>query len=598
MNMPFSEKVLTAAISYATELGWRITPLRNKGKVPYQSKWQEKATTNPEEIKEWIGGKENNIGIATGEESGIIVLDVDVKSGGLDTLKQWIDKHGLLPEVPVQQTGSSCPKTQARGRHYFFKYPTDEKGKPLEIGNKANIDPGEGIKVKNGQSGIDIRANGGQVVAAPSIHPSGTAYEWVLERSPFEVEPLDMPKWLLDLIVDKKPYKSKFRNTTKVVDSGSLIDLMDPVGEGGRNEALFKFASKLRGQKGLGESDILYFIKRANSERCSPPIPEREIQTIVASVCGRYSPKERLKKYRNKPRSKPAPKKEEEPWGDNMVSDNGTQPPEKVEIHRFMRDDDERYRIYDLILAWLDGVGPETPKLVWRDGPQAYSETFKRYMKAPEILKYHQPDILCWLAEKSYECICDPAEVKKKVTPVGKATKLWKHWSQTCFLKHLSRIPDKSLVNGVADSEKQKLASSIYAVLSKSIRVNDNTDQIPVNTTVLQQADDSTAPGWKRVGKYGAYVRNPKKTFDASIGLRYDFVVQVGATWLGELPRKRLSRLLRENSIATTGVIKDARRSVRCLMIDSNWLNEYHGYLAQQEEDQSVESSEEKSASQ
>lgn len=623
----FSESILKAALEYATESGWRITPLKVRDKVPFIRGWQKSASTDPEQIRSWLKGKTNNIGIATGAESGIIVLDIDVKSGGLSTLAQWFKKHGRFDDVPCQETGSICPETGKRGRHYFFRFPTDSKGQPLDLKNRANLPPGKGIKLKDKQSGIDIRANGGQVVAAPSIHPSGNSYQWVKGRSPAETEPKDMPKWLLDLIIDDgKPQFTtggpKFRKPANATDTDSVINYMEFTGEGGRNDALFKYASFLRGQKGFGEQDLMYFVKRANVERCSPPIPETEVETIVKSVCGRYVANERMKKYWRKSNNQRRTFKSASPpksQANNVEARNqdsrGIQSPEDLEPHDikpaipptppdghhiFMENDDNRYFVYDLILAWMSGIGPESPKLVWRDGGAAYSENYGRYMKATEIRKFHQPDILSWLALKSRECIVSDedeqaARAKKKrvVSAIEKAESMWKKWSEPCFYKHLSLLPDKAAIDGVEDGEKQKLAAAIYAILSKSIRVNDTTDQIPINTTVLQQADDTEAPGWKRVGKYGAYVRNPKKPLDASIGLRYDFVVQVGAPWLGELKRKRLTRLLGENQIAKTGVIKDARKSVRCLQIQPLWLNEYHGYVTDLEVTETPEKSHE-----
>ena len=74
-------RLLSAALQYAKVQGWRVFPVDPvDGKRPKIGRWQDKATTNAEQIRAWWQAWPNaNIGIATGERSGIWVLDVDVK---------------------------------------------------------------------------------------------------------------------------------------------------------------------------------------------------------------------------------------------------------------------------------------------------------------------------------------------------------------------------------------------------------------------------------------------------------------------------------------------------------------------------------------
>jgi hypothetical protein len=95
-----------------------------------------------------------NIGIRTGPESGVWVLDLDGKDG-IQEFEEWEAEHGLLPKTWTARSGSG-------GRHLYYAYPAD-----LEIKNSAKV---------VGRS-IDVRGAGGYIIAPPSLHVEGT-YEW------------------------------------------------------------------------------------------------------------------------------------------------------------------------------------------------------------------------------------------------------------------------------------------------------------------------------------------------------------------------------------------------------------------------------------
>lgn len=176
-------RLLSAALSYARHQGWRVFPVDPvDGKRPKIAKWQEKATTNPEQIRTWWQAWPNaNIGIATGERSGIWVLDVDVKDDkpGHESLSDLESTHGELPATMHAITGSG-------GSHYYFRCP-------------------EGTKVKNSADsiapGLDVRGSGGFIVAPPSVHSCGRYYEWEIESAD---EVCDAPDWLLQLVERKR----------------------------------------------------------------------------------------------------------------------------------------------------------------------------------------------------------------------------------------------------------------------------------------------------------------------------------------------------------------------------------------------------------
>lgn len=152
-------------------------------KHPDLPAWQDAATTDPAVIASWYTERPGRgVGVATGHGSGLFVLDVDLAPGGDDTLADLEAAHEPLPATVEAVTGSG-------GRHLYFRYPDG-----VELGNSAG---------RLGR-GLDIRANGGQVLAPPTVHPStGRQYEWEVNNGPDDVAVADAPPWLLELLVEE-----------------------------------------------------------------------------------------------------------------------------------------------------------------------------------------------------------------------------------------------------------------------------------------------------------------------------------------------------------------------------------------------------------
>jgi len=167
------EPMVEVAVSYAKK-GLAVFSLAPGSKVPIKGSagWKD-ATTDEKEIRQMFAScPEANIGIATGKISGIIVVDVDVKSGaqGEETLEKLLKQHGPLPKTP-------CCITPSGGYHYYFKYP-------------------EGVDIPCSQGklgpGIDIRSDGGYVVAPPSVI-ADKLYVWEVTGDIDDVEACDAP---------------------------------------------------------------------------------------------------------------------------------------------------------------------------------------------------------------------------------------------------------------------------------------------------------------------------------------------------------------------------------------------------------------------
>lgn len=260
-------KTLDAALAYSRR-GWHVFPLHNPtiggcscskttcdspGKHPRTTHGLLDATTDEEQIRSWlVKWPDANVGILTGPPSGLLVVDIDGEEGE-KAFASLTSKHSEISTLTVK-TG--------RGRHLYFEHPE--------------------IALKNSTSKvgdhIDVRAERGYVVAAPSLHTNGTRYE----IADAEKELAKVPDWLLT----KMATKSIKRKEDKMQDMerNAFNDAL-PICEGTRNDELYKLGSALRGQHGMEQSEIAPILREYNQEKCIPPIGEIEVMQITANVC-------------------------------------------------------------------------------------------------------------------------------------------------------------------------------------------------------------------------------------------------------------------------------------------------------------------------
>jgi hypothetical protein len=238
-----SESMLAAALAYAS-MGWPVFPVAPGGKVPAIKGGHgcNDATTDPATISEWWRRlPAANVGLACGP-AGLVVVDVDPRHGGDESLAALVIKHG------EGWTRTPRVTTPSGGTHLYFR--------------------GQ-IQSRNGMfPGIDIKSLGGYVVAPPSSRPDGR-YEWV--EAPEDTLLLLAPEWLAE--TGTPPL-------TGAAD-GALL-------EGGRNDGLASLAGSMR-RRGMSPMAIEAALQEENRTRCSPPLPRDEVSDIVESIC-KYPP--------------------------------------------------------------------------------------------------------------------------------------------------------------------------------------------------------------------------------------------------------------------------------------------------------------------
>jgi hypothetical protein len=249
----FPADTLEAALLYAS-LGWKVIPL--EGKRPYLKSWPKKASTSEKQIHIWFS-KSRNLGITTGSESGLVVLDIDPRNGGELNLKRLEEQYGKLPVTITAVTGGG-------GWHYYFRWFED-------------------ARLRKPAPGIDFQCSDGhQVVAAPSIHPeSGIAYEW--SKSPLTQDLADLPTAWKSMLSGSSALPAP--DCTQVVGSVSHLFSGDiPVGT--RNNTLFQLGCALRNEGNLSKT-IAAALNETNINRCSPPLSPSEVYEILESVLRR-----------------------------------------------------------------------------------------------------------------------------------------------------------------------------------------------------------------------------------------------------------------------------------------------------------------------
>lgn len=215
------------------------------------------ATTDSQWIKEWWSlYPDANIGIATGDASHIVVIDIDPDKGGEDAWVALEDRHDEIPPTWTALTGGG-------GFHFYFRMPA------MDVRNSAGaVGPG-----------IDVRGNGGYVIAPPSTHISGAPYRWHPDLHPKLVPLGDLPDWLLARLVSK-------------AERLGASPLPAVIQDGQRNVLLTSLAGSMR-NRGASEAAIYAALKVENGTRCNPPLPDGEVRRIAHSV-QRYVPAGRI----------------------------------------------------------------------------------------------------------------------------------------------------------------------------------------------------------------------------------------------------------------------------------------------------------------
>lgn len=175
---------------YYTDCGWQVFPAHSiqdghctcrkkdacgdPGKHPRTRHGFKEATKDPATIRKWAETwPDANVAVATGRQSGIIVIDIDGPEG-IESIQATQKQLEKLPAGPTVKTGN--------GWHLYFRHPD------FEVRSRTGILPG-----------VDIRADGAYVIAPPSLHANGSSYQ--LKVAPDKTPPSELPDSWRNLLV-------------------------------------------------------------------------------------------------------------------------------------------------------------------------------------------------------------------------------------------------------------------------------------------------------------------------------------------------------------------------------------------------------------
>jgi hypothetical protein len=237
---------IIAAAADRARRGWRVFPLRAHTKVPIGgSNGCLGASSDPTAIALWPGN-DVNFGIATGR--GLVVLDVD-DPDGFDSLAELERRFEALPETASVRTPSG-------GAHFYFSTRAQIRCSAGRLG-----------------AGLDVRGEGGYVVAVPSVLADGR-YEW--DNHPDDVPLAPLPGWLERLLTEQSSAKARPVSEWRQLAA-------DGVGEGERNAAVARLAGHLLARD-VDPHVVLELVRSWNQTRNRPPLPDNEVGRTVESI--------------------------------------------------------------------------------------------------------------------------------------------------------------------------------------------------------------------------------------------------------------------------------------------------------------------------
>lgn len=231
-----------------------MIPVEPRGKRPVIA-WLEyqQRSADAEEARQWFATRRNaNVAIVTGKISGLVVLDIDTAHHGEESLRALEREHGAIPTTVEAVTGSG-------GRHFYFSHPGGL------VRNRAGL-----------MRGIDLRGDGGCVVAPPSVHRSGKRYVWRKGHAPGEAAFAALPPWLLALVRG-----GTSQSAHSPAHWRSLV--REGINEGERNSTIASLAGHLL-HRDVDAQVVLELLLTWNRVRCHPPLSDHEVARVVESI--------------------------------------------------------------------------------------------------------------------------------------------------------------------------------------------------------------------------------------------------------------------------------------------------------------------------
>lgn len=252
------------------------------GKVPIISKWEKVQEVSPNTLQTWLNNPDDiNFGLILGQtkHNNIVGIDIDGEFG-YEKLKELEEEHGKLPDTIKYKTGN--------GMRYLFKLPQGAVYKKVSFYEDSKRERGEFALLCQGQ----------QTIIPPSLHHTGFIYEWEDGNNPMEIEMADAPNWLIKILREgnKDNPDAKTGSETSMIlnlleekeklkkGKVSKEDFEEGASEGGRHNKMVRIVGSLVANHKMDKELVLTAAEVENHKRFKPPLPKKEINTIVQSL--------------------------------------------------------------------------------------------------------------------------------------------------------------------------------------------------------------------------------------------------------------------------------------------------------------------------
>ena len=279
---------------YYARRGFALFPLGDNldwWKFPAWKGWQEKASSNPRQVEHhWTENPKAGLAILCGLRSDLVVLDIDLHDyNGFASLEEMQRDLGELPPTARTISGTG-------GVHLFFRYP-------------------EGFtRIKNGSSiglymGVDRKADGGYVVAAPTVNLKvGNAYRFDSEASLLDIPVLPYaPAWLCDLrgtnVKSRKAGTSKATRKRKLRTGGGTkgekpkdrktnlaprtqVRHFPERVKGAERFRVLGLARHILRESGFSGPAVKRLLQTLNRRHLSPRVESRAVENIARKAAG------------------------------------------------------------------------------------------------------------------------------------------------------------------------------------------------------------------------------------------------------------------------------------------------------------------------
>ncbi|MFC1833248.1 bifunctional DNA primase/polymerase [Thermodesulfobacteriota bacterium] len=243
---------LETALFFA-ERGIHVLPCRYGKKTPKTKHGVKDSSVDPLQIREWFSGKQVNLAVRCGTISSILIIDVDPRNGGVESLRRLIDANGSLSQdrMPTVLTGGG-------GIHGFVEA------------------PGFPVRKKGLAGGVDMLGENRYAISVTSLHESGNYYMW---KPGFSLRDTRIPQaadWVLENLQDRHSAAKRSNMLSNTV-----------IFDGHRNNYLIAYIGQKIAQ-GLSERETELLALARNEEVCVPPKSKSEVLKTVRCAIRKY----------------------------------------------------------------------------------------------------------------------------------------------------------------------------------------------------------------------------------------------------------------------------------------------------------------------